>query len=57
MRLEYGGMASIDLAEGVVPLPEESEEMEMARLLSGGHDTTSPLLAAAVPLAACLLPG
>jgi glucose-6-phosphate dehydrogenase assembly protein OpcA len=56
MRLESGGMASMELAEEVVPLPEESEEMEMARLLSGGHDTTNPLLAAAVPLAAQLLP-
>ena len=57
MRLESGGMASMELAEGVVPLPEESEEMEMARLLSGGHYSTSPLLAAAAPLAASLLPG
>jgi hypothetical protein len=31
--------------------------MEMARLLSGGHDTTAPLLAAAAPVAASLLPG
>jgi glucose-6-phosphate dehydrogenase assembly protein OpcA len=57
MRLESGGMASMELAEDVVPLPEESEEMEMARLLSGGHDTTAPLLAAAAPVAASLLPG
>jgi glucose-6-phosphate dehydrogenase assembly protein OpcA len=57
MRLESGGMASMELAEDVVPLPEESEEMEMARLLSGGHDTTAPLLAAATPVAAALLPG
>jgi len=28
----------------------------MARLLSGGHDSTNPLLAAAAPLAAKLLP-
>ncbi|MFN5221473.1 MAG: OpcA/G6PD domain-containing protein, partial [Cyanobacteriota bacterium] len=56
MRLESGGMASMELAEEVVPLPEESEEKEMARLLSGGHDTTNPLLAAAAPLAAQLLP-
>jgi hypothetical protein len=34
----------------------ESEEMEMARLLSGGHDSTNPLLAAAAPIAAKLLP-
>ena len=56
MRLESGGMASMELAEEVVPLPEESEEKEMARLLSGGHDTTNPLLAAAAPLASQLLP-
>ncbi|MDA0718130.1 MAG: glucose-6-phosphate dehydrogenase assembly protein OpcA [Cyanobacteria bacterium] len=56
MRLESGGMASMELAEEVVPLPNESEEMEVARLLSGGHDSTNPLLAAAAPLAAKLLP-
>jgi glucose-6-phosphate dehydrogenase assembly protein OpcA len=56
MRLESGGMASMELAEEVVPLPEESEERELARLLGGGHDTTNPLLAAAAPLAAELLP-
>ena len=56
MRLEAGGMASMELAEEVVPLPNESEEQELARLLSGGHDTTSPLLAAAAPIAAQLLP-
>jgi glucose-6-phosphate dehydrogenase assembly protein OpcA len=57
MRLESGGMASMELAEDVVPLPEESEEKEMARLLSGGHDSTNPLLAAAAPMASRLLPG
>jgi glucose-6-phosphate dehydrogenase assembly protein OpcA len=56
MRLEAGGAASMELAEEVVPLPNESEEMEMARLLGGGHDSTNPLLAAAAPLAAKLLP-
>ncbi len=56
MRLEAGGMASMELAEDVVPLPNESEEKELARLLSGGHDTTNPLLAAAAPIAARLLP-
>jgi glucose-6-phosphate dehydrogenase assembly protein OpcA len=56
MRLEAGGMASMELAEEVVPLPIESEEMELARLLSGGHDTTNPLLASAARLAARLLP-
>jgi glucose-6-phosphate dehydrogenase assembly protein OpcA len=57
MRLESGGMAALELAEEVVPMPEENEEMEMARLLSGGHDSTNPLLASAAPLAARLLPG
>ena len=57
MRLESGGMAAMELAEEVVPLPEENEEMEMARLLAGGHDSTNPLLASAAPLAARLLPG
>ncbi len=56
MRLEAGGVASMELAEEVVPVPSESEEMEVARLLSGGHDSTNPLLAAAAPLAAKLLP-
>ena len=56
MRLEAGGVASMELAEEVVPLPNESEEMEMARLLGGGHDSTNPLLAAAASLAAKLLP-
>ena len=56
MRLESGGMAAMPLVEEVVPLPEENEEMDMARLLGGGHDTTNPLLAAAAPVAATLLP-
>ena len=56
MRLESGGMAALELAEELVPLPEEHEEMEMARLLSGGHDSTNPLLASAAPLAARILP-
>jgi glucose-6-phosphate dehydrogenase assembly protein OpcA len=56
MRLESGGMAAMQLVEEVVPLPEEKEEMEMSRLLGGGHDTTNPLLAAAAPLALELLP-
>jgi glucose-6-phosphate dehydrogenase assembly protein OpcA len=56
MRLEAGGAASMELAEEMVPQPNESEEMEMARLLGGGHDSTNPLLAAAAPLAAKLLP-
>jgi glucose-6-phosphate dehydrogenase assembly protein OpcA len=56
MRLESGGMAAMELLEEVVPLPEEREEQELARLLSGGHDSTNPLLESAAPLAAALLP-
>jgi glucose-6-phosphate dehydrogenase assembly protein OpcA len=56
MRLESGGMAAMELLEEVVPLPEEREEQELARLLGGGHDSTNPLLEAAAPLAAELLP-
>ena len=49
MRLESGGMAAMELVEDLVPLPEESEEKELARLLGGGHDSTNPLLAANPP--------
>ena len=56
MRLESGGMAAMELVEEVVPLPEEREEQELARLLGGGHDSTNPLLESAAPLAASLLP-
>ena len=55
MRLEGGGMASMELLEEVVPTQHASPEMDVARLLSGGHDTTNPLLASAAPLAARLL--
>lgn len=56
MRLEAGGVASMQLVEDVVPSRPMRDESEVARLLSGGHDTTNPLLAAAAPLAARLLP-
>ena len=56
VRLESGGMASMALVEEVVPLPQESEEMEIARLLTGSQGDTSPLLAAAAPVAVRLLP-
>jgi hypothetical protein len=49
-------MAALELVEEVVPLPEEREEQEVARLLGGGHDSTNPLLESAAPLAAALLP-
>ena len=55
MRLEAGGMASMELHEDVVPVQHASPEMDVARLLGGGHDSTTPLLAAAAPLAARLL--
>ena len=56
MRLEAGGMASMELLEEVVPVTNATEEEELARLLSGGHDTTNPLMASAVAIAARLLP-
>ena len=55
MRLEGGGMANLELHEGVVPVQHDTPEMDVARLLGGGHDSTNPLLAAAAPLAARLL--
>ena len=55
MRLEAGGMASMELVEEVVPLLHSHVEADMARLLEGGHDSSNPLLAAAAPLAAKLL--
>ena len=55
MRLESGGMADLELHEEVVPIQPNSPEMDIARLLSGGHDTTNPLLANAATLAARLL--
>lgn len=55
MRLEAGGMASMELIEEVVPVQHSSVEADVARLLEGGHDTTNPLLAAAAPLAAKLI--
>ena len=55
MRLEGGGMASLELHEEIVSVQHASPEMDVARLLSGGHDSTNPLLAAAAPLAARLL--
>ena len=56
MRLESGGMADLELHEEIVPVQHRTPEMDVASLLGGGHDTTNPLLAAAAPLAASLLP-
>ncbi len=55
MRLEAGGMASMDLLEDVVPLQSISVEEDVARLLSSSRGSTSPLLASAAPMAAKLL--
>ena len=55
MRLEGGGMASLELHEEIVAVQHATPEMDVARLLNGGHDTTNPLLTAAGPLAARLL--
>lgn len=55
MRLEGGGMADLELHEEVVSIQHASPEMDIARLLGGGHDTTNPLLAQAAALAARLL--
>ena len=55
MRLEAGGMASMELIEQVVPIQKNSVEMDVARLLSSSRGNSSPLLAAAVPLANELL--
>ena len=55
MRLEAGGMASMELVEEVVPNQYHSVEMDVARLLSSSRGSTSPLLAAATPMASRLL--
>ncbi len=55
MRLEAGGMASMELLEEVVPNQQNSVEMDVARLLSSSRGTTSPLLAASAPIAAKIL--
>ena len=54
MRLEAGGMASMELFEQVVPMQINTLEMDVARLLSSSRGTTSPLLEAAAPLASKL---
>lgn len=55
MRLEAGGMASMELLEEVVPHQKNSAEMDVARLLATSRGSTSPLLANAAPVAAKLL--
>ena len=51
MRLEAGGMANMELLEQVVPNQNNSLEKDVARLLASSRGNTSPLLAAAAPLA------
>ncbi|WP_320664724.1 glucose-6-phosphate dehydrogenase assembly protein OpcA [Prochlorococcus sp. MIT 1223] len=51
MRLEAGGMASMELIEEVVPNQHDSVEMDVARLLGSSRGTSSPLLEAATPIA------
>ena len=55
MRLEAGGMASMELVEQVVPIQKSSLEMDVARLLSSSRGSSSPLLASAVPISTKLL--
>ena len=55
MRLEAGGMASMELIEEVVPVQYKSVETDVARLLSSSRGTSSPLLASAAPIALKLL--
>mgnify|MGYP001353267409 CR=1 FL=1 len=55
MRLEAGGMASMELVEEVVPIQCNAVEMDVARLLSSSRGSSSPLLYEATPLASQLL--
>jgi len=55
MRLEAGGMASMELFEEVVPIQSNPVEMDVARLLSSSRGSTSPLLSNAAPIAIKLL--
>ena len=55
MRLEAGGMASMELLEEVVPSQSNSVEKDVARLLASSRGKTSPLLSGATPIAAKLL--
>ncbi len=51
MRLEAGGMASMELIEEVVPRQKDSLEKDVARLLSSSRGSSSPLLSNAAPIA------
>ncbi len=55
MRLEAGGMASMELLEEVVPIQNNPVETDVALLLESSRGSTSPLLSNAAPLAAQML--
>ena len=55
MRLEAGGMASMELLEEVVPIQNNPVETDVARLLETSRGSTSPLLSNAAPIARNLL--
>ena len=55
MRLEAGGMASMELLEEVVPIQNNPVENDVALLLESSRGSTSPLLSNAAPLAKRML--
>ncbi len=55
MRLEAGGVASMELLEEVVPLQNSPAERDVALLLESSRGSTSPLLSNATPMARKLL--
>ncbi len=55
MRLEAGGVASMELLEEVVPLQNSPVESDVALLLESSRGSTSPLLSNATPMAIKLL--
>lgn len=55
MRLEAGGVASMELLEEVVPLQNSPVERDVALLLESSRGSTSPLLSNATPMARKLL--
>ncbi len=55
MRLEAGGVASMELLEEVVPVQNNPVERDVALLLESSRGSTSPLLSNATPIARKLL--
>ena len=55
MRLEAGGVASMELLEEVVPLQNSPVERDVSLLLESSRGSTSPLLSNATPMARKLL--